>query len=326
MRPAHAHLQFRYFAALLLVVLLAACRGERTIQPQIPTPDPALGGAIIYDQPLLVTFSGLNDDAAVNGVNTGFRNQLVRVSGAYAAVTPEACGGQPTNGPRVSWSLVAENLRLDAVGLEQVLALAPEGTQFTIEGVWRVYEGPLGCGKEPAWGVRFYLEAQRIVEPNPLPFVVAGTLDESGAPGGRPAPDGGPETLPADGSPSDGGAAGGTPPPAGTGDAGAAGGTPTVVGTRPTATVMPLATTPATSPTLTATATPTTLPTATPTPGSGTLPAPTPTPTLTNTPPPGASSTPFVYPTPTPIPQATPPPTNTPGGYPGPTPTSESYP
>ena len=182
-------------ALLLLLLLLAACRSERVIQPQVPTPDPAAGGAIIYDQPLLVTFSGLNEDASVNGVQTQFRDRLMRVSGAFAPVAPAACGALPSNGPPIRWSLVAENLRLDAVGLEPILTLAPEGTQFTIDGVWRVYEGPLGCGKEPAWGVRFYLEAQRIVEPNPLPFVVAGVLDESGDPGGRPAPDGGPETL-----------------------------------------------------------------------------------------------------------------------------------
>jgi hypothetical protein len=39
---------------------------------------------------------------------------------------------------------------------------------LTVTGIWRVYEGPVGCGKEPPDGTVWYLEVDRIVEPNPL--------------------------------------------------------------------------------------------------------------------------------------------------------------
>jgi hypothetical protein len=40
---------------------------------------------------------------------------------------------------------------------------------MTVEGYWRLYEGPLGCGKNAPRAAIWYLEVLRIVEPNPLP-------------------------------------------------------------------------------------------------------------------------------------------------------------
>jgi hypothetical protein len=316
-RLMHQLLRPRFWPVLLLLaLLLAACSGrDRRIQPVIPTPDPQAGGDLVLGQPMLVSFTALNDDASANLTETQFRNQLIRVTGAYVPGEPLRCGGEPRNGPVTSWALVAENLRLEVSGLEEVVELVPEGTQMTVEGYWRVYEGPVGCGKEPPAGLRFYLDARQIIAPNPLP-VVAGA-------------DAGAQQVPPDGEDDgrpDGPGRGGigtpappqTPQPGNGGASATPGGqvtvfvTPTRIGTG-TATV-----TAASTGTPTATGTPT----LTGTPGATPTPSRTGTPTLTSTP--GAGPTPS--PTNTPLGQATPEPTATGGSYPGPDPTPSATP
>ncbi len=148
---------------LLVIVLiaLAACRqaaptrGE--LKPQ-PTPVAPLTLAI---GPTEVDFASLNREP------NAYRLRLIRVSGALRRLPPADCA--PQRGPGTRWALVNEGLRLDARGLEHILSLVPRDTVITVDGVWRLYDGPLGCGKEPPRGNAWYLEALRVVAPNPLP-------------------------------------------------------------------------------------------------------------------------------------------------------------
>ncbi|MCZ7669586.1 MAG: hypothetical protein M5U34_21625 [Chloroflexi bacterium] len=57
------------------------------------------------------------------------------------------------------------------MGHEELVKRLPDGLTLTVEGVWRQYDGPLGCGKGPAAGVTWYLQVERIVSPNPLPLL-----------------------------------------------------------------------------------------------------------------------------------------------------------
>ncbi|MCB8977837.1 MAG: hypothetical protein H6657_10475 [Ardenticatenaceae bacterium] len=278
-------------ALVLLVWLGLLLSGSRTLKMW---PDTAVSpDATLNPQALLVNFDALNNNPS------DYVNQRIRVSGNYLRLEPVDCA--LFSGPRIEWGLVANGLQLNAKGFEAiVLPIVPQDTPMTVEGIWRRYPGPAGCGKEPARGL-WYLEVEQIVQPNPL---VAGTATPVGVLSVTPpdfptvTPTGTVGSLPP---------VGGTPIPnvtiVGTVEAS------TPIGSTPTATGTAVFGTPTTLTTATATAT------VSPTPGPGT---PTAVPgTATATPTPTASGTPGSG-TPNPTPTNSSLVTATPGGYPGP--------
>jgi hypothetical protein len=150
-----------------LLILLAGCQpaGLFGPLPRVATPP---GELIRLAAP--VTFAQLNENPAA------YHDRVVRISGSFLKLPPPSCN--PQRGPLFVWSLAdllpaaGDWLRVDAQGFEDVTWLVPEGTAMTVEGYWRLYEGPLGCGKNAPREATWYLEALRIVEPNPLPGVV----------------------------------------------------------------------------------------------------------------------------------------------------------
>lgn len=279
---------------LLLIWLAVALSGSRPLKPLRDTAVPL--NITINGQALLVDFDALNDNPAE------YSNKRIRVSGNYLRLEPITCA--PFSGPRIQWGLVAEGLQLNARGFEAiVLPLVAANTQMTLEGIWRRYPGPAGCGKEPPTGL-WYLDVEQIVQPNPL---VAGLVTPATLLSITPPP------FPGTATPT---LAGGLPP---------VGGTPipnvTIVSTVAVST--PIGSTPVGGTAVTATPTPTPTSTATgtlatPTSGPGTptgapgLPTGTATPTPT-----GNSGSGTTVPTPT-NPAIV---TATPGnGYPGPPP------
>ncbi len=296
-------LTIRPFTLLLLwLLLLPACAranqsgGQFGPWPTLPAAQPVIAAA-----PLEISFAELNQAPQL------YQDRMIRVRGAFARLPLPTC--LPQRGPRTTWALVAEELRLDVAGLEGILPLIPRDAEIVVDGIWRLYSGPLGCGKEPHAGNSWYLEAQWIVAPNPLGG--AGQI-AAGEPGGGFL--GPPETLPTPTLAVTLPVTGTLPPPIATLPASA---TPT-----PPATPDPRVTgTPTLSPTPSPTVTrpATTLPT--PTAGPSGTPTPSLTPSITPTPTPVTSTpNPFVTATP-----GTPAPTFTPGGYPAP-PSPSPYP
>jgi hypothetical protein len=143
---------------LLALSLTSAARGGRPLFPNFPSPTPP--ERLISLQVETVAFDTLNSDPAA------YLNQLIEVTGDYTPLEVPDC--RPLAGPALQWSLVAQSLQLNAVGFERVLRLVEPGTTMTVEGIWRLYEGPVGCGKEPPDGVIWYLAVTRIIAPNPL--------------------------------------------------------------------------------------------------------------------------------------------------------------
>lgn len=151
-------------AAVLVIIGLAMLafslsgRAERPLLPILPTfttvPE------TIANEPELIGFAELNADP------NAFRGRRIQVSGAYTPVDPPECVDYA--GPIIRWSLVADELQLNAVGFENVLRLLETDTNMTVMGVWSAYQGPLGCGKSPPQGTVWYLAVERILEPNPL--------------------------------------------------------------------------------------------------------------------------------------------------------------
>lgn len=278
---------------LLLIVALLFWPDGRALRPFRPAPTSV--DFIIDGQPLLVTFTELSDNAAQ------YHNQRIRVTGEYLPLTPPTC--DLYNGPVLYWALVSEGLQLNAKGFEAPLALLAPGSTMTVEGIWRLYTGPVGCGKGPETDNVWYLQVERIIQPNPL---VSGTQDPRAyllnGVSTPPFPTIGPSRTRV--------AVGSTAPPAATSA------TPTATGTAvtPVGSVVPTLTG---TPDGTATATPTrfirSTPTGTPPPTSSTPGTPTPagTPGPTATSGPAPTSPPNPYPgggNPTPMPTNTPPP------------------
>lgn len=292
---------------LLILALAASCSGrnnERGLKPFRPSRTPRDGS--VNGEVVVLSFTDLNGDPEA------YQNQRIRVTGDKVTIPPQAC--RLFTGPVFSWGLIAEDLQLNALGHGELVKRVPDGLTMTVEGIWRQYNGPLGCGKEPANGTVWYLQVERIISPNPLPLMEGTPFATIQVPlGTRPSVDitpfetGTPETAVTS-------QPGTTPLPNGTGYPGGTLLPPTTMTPLSTSTIDPLLPTATLFPGLT--------PSATPLPGA----------TLTESPPVPGGTDPTATPSLTPsatIPgliTQTPAPTTT--GYPGlstPEPTFDPY-
>lgn len=107
-----------------------------------------------------VAFTDLNDSPLA------FLNRSIIVTGDYLPAETTDCVS--IVGPDMRWSLTADNLQLDASGFERIVRLVSVGTTMTVQGTWRLYQGPIGCGKGPSRGSVWYLDVKKIIQPNPL--------------------------------------------------------------------------------------------------------------------------------------------------------------
>lgn len=164
-RAAAGRLPFITGAAVVLVLvglgLLAFSLGSSPERPLYPTlPTFTLPAGTVDYEATEIGFADLNADPAA------YQGRRIQVTGVYTPVEAPECLDYV--GPSIRWSLVAEELQLNATGFENVLRLVDEGIDMTVTGIWQAYRGPVGCGKEPADGTVWYLAVDRILEPNPL--------------------------------------------------------------------------------------------------------------------------------------------------------------
>lgn len=145
-------------AGLGLLAFTFRNSGNKDLFPNFPTFTPLAG--TISSEVLTIGFGELNADPALQ------QNKRLQITGAFTPVEPPECLNY--TGPLFLWSLVADELQLNAIGFEDVLRQVSPGIEMTVTGVWRVYQGPVGCGKEPSEGTVWYLQVDRIIEPNPL--------------------------------------------------------------------------------------------------------------------------------------------------------------
>ena len=151
------------FAALAAALVLLAIFGRTTragdLLPLLATPTVYTEGLSDF-APLSLSFGELNADPVA------YLNRPVQVSGSFLPLDPPKCARH--TGPNSEWALVSEELQLEALGFERLLRILEPGTAMTVQGIWRLYQGPLGCDKGPPFGSAWYLQVQRIVQPNPL--------------------------------------------------------------------------------------------------------------------------------------------------------------
>ena len=150
---------------ILLILALAASCGSRDngrgLKPYRSTRTPASSEG--SGDVVVLSF------AELNSAPDTYQNQRIRVTGDKVTIPEKEC--RLYSGPSFTWGLIAEDLQLYALGYEEVLKRLPDGLTMTVEGVWRLYDGPLGCGKEPGDGQAWYLQVERIISPNPLPLL-----------------------------------------------------------------------------------------------------------------------------------------------------------
>ncbi len=162
--PRNLLLAILAFLVIVLCLIFAAIYyaqvQARTLKPERIPPTP--NQIIVDGNPIVVTFEELNTNA------TEYQNKWIQVTGNYFPQDPTICNPQPSNGPKFNSVLVSEGLQLNIQGGEKALAIIPVNTEMVVQGVWRLYSGPAGCGKEPPSDVIWYLDIRAIVQPNPI--------------------------------------------------------------------------------------------------------------------------------------------------------------
>ena len=146
---------------LIVVILLWATLDKGQASQLMPVlPEPTVFLSPEEAAQVTVSFTELNNDPIA------YLNRTIIVSGNYLPVDRHDC--IQYSGPDVRWSLTAENLQLDVLGYERIIQLVAVDTPMTLQGIWRLYQGPLGCGKGPPDGSMWYLDVKKILQPNPL--------------------------------------------------------------------------------------------------------------------------------------------------------------
>ncbi|MDX1613112.1 MAG: hypothetical protein R3300_02310 [Candidatus Promineifilaceae bacterium] len=146
---------------ILLLLFSSACQEQAPApSPMPPSPAATIPGLPVQSQAVSLATLLRNPGA--------FLNNVVQVSGQYRAQPLLVCP-EVTNRSPATWSLTAGDLEIGAGGLDSLLrGLAPEGLSLVVEGRWRRWTGPVGCGRRPPEQSIWYLEVLRIVSPNPL--------------------------------------------------------------------------------------------------------------------------------------------------------------
>ncbi len=167
----------RYFTGPLLFVLVglaalvSGCGQETaTVTPPIPTID---------ELPLLAS------DVPVTSLLRNpyaFEGERVRISGRYQPLPLMACKNDPHVSP-ATWVISDGGYEVPAAGFDTVLRqLGVSDIPIVVEGRWRFWDGPVGCGRRAPNEEIWHIEVSRIVSPNPLSQVVISDQEIAEAP------------------------------------------------------------------------------------------------------------------------------------------------
>jgi len=163
--------RYRIFL-LVSLTLLIACNETR------PTPTPfaeadATEQALNPAKPLALSIADLAADPEA------YAESIVEITGQYRRRPLLVCDSDPHPAP-ATWELEAEDGSLVAIGGfdSQVRSLLPNNLTMTVVGVWQLFEGPVGCGKNATNTQIWYLKARDIVSPSPIARV---TLTPTGS-------------------------------------------------------------------------------------------------------------------------------------------------
>jgi len=160
--------RFYWIFPLLLLCAVACSNKSGFLTPLDPRQAP---GGIISGEQRLVTFTELDANPS------RYRNQLLRITGMFYRLPVQTC--KPRSGPLTAWALHTNNILLEVVGFGQLSQLisSDEMVELTVDGIFRFYTGPMGCGKGAPDNSVWYLQLVRIVQPNILVKAFEGLVE-----------------------------------------------------------------------------------------------------------------------------------------------------
>lgn len=149
--------KFWVLAVFVLLLVMTGCRKDEVTPPTTITPNNAISRALTaVDLTVLAT----NPES--------YENQRIQITGRYGLLPKPSCNAVLHLSPS-TWVLGDAGVIIRAAGLEEiVLPLAPDNLTLQVTGRWLQWEGPIGCGDAAVTSTIWYLEADRILQPNPL--------------------------------------------------------------------------------------------------------------------------------------------------------------
>lgn len=163
------------FLILFIATVTAGCQRTQDVTPTPTTtgnPRPLTIGRDVYT----IDFAELATDPAT------YEGYHLQLTGQYKPLPTLVCAQDPYPGP-VAWGLVSDGYLAYASGYAHLRSLIPTGLTMTVQGQWRYWAGPVGCGKQAAHQEFWYLAVTDIVAPSPITRV---TLTPPGADGEQP--------------------------------------------------------------------------------------------------------------------------------------------
>ena len=153
--------------ALFALTTLIACR-DQAPETTEPAPPPPLDQRPIQAETVSLLTLVRNPDS--------FENNYIQLSGIYQPLPLLVCEADVHRSP-ATWALLEGDIEVLASGFDSELRkLADPGLGLVVQGQWRQWEGPVGCGRRVPNQQLWYLEVTSIVSPNPL--LAAGSLPE----------------------------------------------------------------------------------------------------------------------------------------------------
>ena len=146
-------------ALFALAVMLIACR-DQAPATETPVPAPPLDERPIRAEAVSLLTLVRNPGS--------FENGYIQLSGIYEPLPLLVCEADAHRSP-ATWALVEDDIEVLASGFDAELReLADPGLGLIVEGQWRQWEGPVGCGRRVPNQQIWYLDVANIVSPNPL--------------------------------------------------------------------------------------------------------------------------------------------------------------
>lgn len=198
-------------------LFLVGC-GQPATANRIFSSRPAVTAVVPPGQPLSVDIGQLQQ------APEAYEDTLVRIIGEYRRAPVVVCDGITRSSPATWWLGQGQEL-IGANGFENLVhVLLPPGLTISVDGVWRSWRGPVGCGKDAPLQSVWYLAVTDIVSPRPVarvtltpaggapastPFETQQAPAETGTPSGpepvgtpltEPSPTNRPATIPAAGT------------------------------------------------------------------------------------------------------------------------------